>query len=301
MWPQDGEAPAPRIQTICHPDFERAGVKPKLLRLDEVGWHDGGNKRYKLEPVLRSALESGRKGIVSFSGPASNHLVSLASLCRQARLECIAYVRDDPLRPSPFTSYASRQGAKIQFTDPGTWRQYRTSDSLAEMAARYPEHQILREAGNTPAGLKNLAAVLLQYIPGSSTWAAVPVGTGGTLAALSLALRNVPTQALGFAAWRGQSVLEADVRALAAECGHYRPEFRLDCDYHGGGFGKCDEQTTRAAAWLRSAGVPADLRFTAKMGAGLEGSLRTGRFHRGDAVVGVVTALPVGTQLEVGL
>src|SRR5687768_15022661 len=85
----------PLTQRLRNPLYEQRQIEASTLRLDLVHPIISGNKWFKLHLYIQHALNSNYKGLLSFGGTYSNHLVALATACRENGLDSIAIVRGE--------------------------------------------------------------------------------------------------------------------------------------------------------------------------------------------------------------
>lgn len=68
-------------------------VTVQIARLDWIHPLYGGNKLFKLLPYLQNFYSQQYTSIISFGGPYSNHLFSLASICKELSIPSLGIVR----------------------------------------------------------------------------------------------------------------------------------------------------------------------------------------------------------------
>ena len=289
--------PKSRLHEVKHPELQRRGVRLYLKREDEQDPYTGGNKVRKLVPNLLEARRLGCTELVSFGGAASNHLVALAAAGRDAGFSTTGYVRDSRRRPSRVTRLARDFGMNLCYVEDAWFRRDQDARFLAALQAQHPKGYVLPESSANRVGIRAVADLVDELdVPFSHLCCAC--GSGATLAGLIRGLSG-KRQALGVAVWRGEEVLESDVRRLlqAVECNY--ENWRITFDYHLGGFGRADRALRDTVAWFRKEqGVRLDARFTGKLLLAIVELAQKGYFQRGDAVVGLHTALPVTTGLQ---
>ncbi len=74
-------------QRLKDPLFAANGIEADVMRLDLIHPQISGNKWFKLKYHLEEAEGLGKKGLVSFGGAFSNHLVAMAFACRERGVE----------------------------------------------------------------------------------------------------------------------------------------------------------------------------------------------------------------------
>src|SRR5688572_7467926 len=83
------------IQTVNEPLFEKAKIEMHVLRLDKIHTIVSGNKWFKLKYYLVEVMEQTKRGIITFGGPYSNHLIATAFACNRSGLSSIGIVRGE--------------------------------------------------------------------------------------------------------------------------------------------------------------------------------------------------------------
>src|SRR5690606_41184118 len=85
-----------------------------VLRLDRIDPVISGNKWFKLRYYLDEVRLKQKRGILSFGGAWSNHIVATAAACHNAGLESIGIIRGDKSdSPSRTLMQAREYGMKL--------------------------------------------------------------------------------------------------------------------------------------------------------------------------------------------
>ena len=107
----------PLQQITCH-----GNVKLYVLRLDNIGYYEGGNKYFKLKYNLAESKKTGHKTILTFGGAWSNHLAAVAAVCSKKlaggseQPEIIAVVRGEESKVlSDTLRFCKEQGVQLYF------------------------------------------------------------------------------------------------------------------------------------------------------------------------------------------
>ncbi|RYY88823.1 MAG: 1-aminocyclopropane-1-carboxylate deaminase, partial [Chitinophagaceae bacterium] len=107
------------VKNWCQP----FGIEADVLRLDELHPIVSGNKWFKLQPWLERAKAEGKRGLITFGGAWSNHLLATAEACRVAGLEAIGIVRGErPAQPSAMLLDAQSRGMQLHFVSRSDYR-----------------------------------------------------------------------------------------------------------------------------------------------------------------------------------
>jgi len=79
-----------------------------VLRLDKISHLISGNKWFKLRYYLAEAINNQKKGILTFGGAWSNHIVATAAICREYGLKSIGIIRGEETEAT-FANIATSQ------------------------------------------------------------------------------------------------------------------------------------------------------------------------------------------------
>src|SRR5687768_3635436 len=83
------------VQPLGDDLLQQKNVTVEVLRLDRIHPIISGNKWFKLKYHIQEALQQNKKGILTFGGAWSNHLVATALACQQAGLASIGIIRGE--------------------------------------------------------------------------------------------------------------------------------------------------------------------------------------------------------------
>ncbi|MEU5612941.1 1-aminocyclopropane-1-carboxylate deaminase/D-cysteine desulfhydrase [Streptomyces sparsogenes] len=250
------------------------GVVLRLKRDDLVHPAVPGNKWRKLAPNLRAALDEGHARLLTFGGAYSNHIRAVAAAGAAVGLGTVGVIRGDELARAPRNwslARAEAYGMKLAFWDRARFRE--TLRGLAEpgtvrrLEERWGRSYVLPEGGTNVAAARGAAEIVAELPdlgPGDVVCCAV--GTGGTLAGIAAALPE-GARALGVAVVKGARYLDGEVARLH-ELGWGRafPNWRIDHDHHGGGYGRVPaELAAFAEDFEERHGLAVERRYVAKM------------------------------------
>ena len=156
--------------------------------------HPGlGNKAYKLQPPIERALAGGSAPLVSLGGAWSNHLHALAQMGQAAGLATVGYVRGDENIPkTKMLEDVEAWGMTLRFLSRGEYRKRHDAGFVHRLMWDYPSGVFVPEGGSDAegiAGVAQLVADLADHGPRFERLV-LPVGTGGTVAGVLLALKQ---------------------------------------------------------------------------------------------------------------
>ena len=171
------------VQPINDELLYEKNVPTDVLRLDRIHPVISGNKWFKLKYHIQEALNQNKKGILTFGGAWSNHLVATAFACRQANLTCIGIIRGEaPATPSATLQEVQEYGMQLEFISREAY-----SDEAAiipVLQEKYPDYLIIPQGGQSHLGVLG-AAEILQLAPIESySHICCATGTGTMLAGL---------------------------------------------------------------------------------------------------------------------
>ncbi|MFG2223605.1 1-aminocyclopropane-1-carboxylate deaminase/D-cysteine desulfhydrase [Streptomyces sp. NPDC048644] len=288
--------PSP-LREVEDPAFARHGIRLLLKRDDLIHTALPGNKWRKLAPNLRAAADAGERTLLTFGGAYSNHLRATAAAGRLLGFATIGVVRGEELAHAPLNRSLARcaaDGMRLHFIDRATYRRSGDPEVLAALHDRFGAFRVIPEGGSNALAAQG-AAELGRELRGAAGTAAVPCGTGGTLAGLAAGL-GPGQRAIGFAVLKGGSphFLQGTVEGLQrAAFGGPRGDWRLEDRFCCGGYARrTPELDAFADAFEERHGLPLERIYVAKMLLGLAALAGEGAFAPGSAVAAVITGTP---------
>lgn len=255
-------------KAIIQPLPLSGGIDAFILRLDLIHPLISGNKWFKLKYHLQTALEAGSKGLLTFGGAWSNHLVAAATAAATAGLPVIGVVRGErPPILSPALQDAENAGMELFFVSRA---EYAGEEKLHQaMQERFPGYHLIPQGGQGAIGVRG-AAEILQLVPdlGGYTHIVCAAGTGTMMAGLVEA--SAPQQqVLGFSSLK---IGDTDNNSLTKFLDQQTSvkHYQFIWQYHFGGYAR---KTTTLTDFMRElyqkTGIPTDLVYTGKMIYGL--------------------------------
>ncbi len=214
-----------------------------LIRLDLMHPEYGGNKWFKLKYNIKRAIAEKKDYVVSFGGAFSNHLYSMASICRDAGLKSVGVVRGEAhYANNAQLDFCRNEGMELLFLSKSDYNN-RYSEPYTDMLNRkYNDPWIIPDGGENEEGIKGTSEIS-RYVPLDCTDLFVSCGTFTTLSGI---LAKLPPHIHVWAvpALRAESwALEAIKKNLEiAEASHTTlKRCHLLYDYHFGGFAKTND------------------------------------------------------------
>jgi 1-aminocyclopropane-1-carboxylate deaminase/D-cysteine desulfhydrase-like pyridoxal-dependent ACC family enzyme len=272
-----------RLQTLQESLFAEKQVSVAVLRLDQIHPVVSGNKLFKLHYFIIDALEGNRKGILSFGGAYSNHLVAVAFASQQAGLKAVGIVRGEkPAKLSPSLTECLDYGMDLRYLSREEYREKGESNFLTRIEQQFPGYQLIPEGGYHPKGAAG-AALISEMIPVGTSHVCCAAGTATTLAGLLLGAQK-RYEIVGFNVLKGMSDMQERLHYLTNT--KNLSGVRIDDDYHFGGYAKKNKLLLDFMnQFYLQHGVPTDFVYTAKMMFGVLDSIKRDVFAKGSNII----------------
>lgn len=236
-----------------------------VLRLDQIDPWLSGNKPLKLQGWLQQFRCSGKRALLSFGGPHSNHLHALAYLAFRQQLPARLVVRGYAHLPlTPTLQDCRHWQAQLQFAGRVEYQRRYDPDYQQQLARQY-DALVIPEGGAGAAGAagcQGLAQVACAY---DEVWLAVGSGTTALGLAAGLAARKAQTRLVGVnaVADQGERQRHWQQQMPAGVCWEL-------IDGARGGFARADEALLALIGRYDEWQLPLEPVYTAKLLAALE-------------------------------
>jgi 1-aminocyclopropane-1-carboxylate deaminase len=229
--------PSPVVE-IDDDRLTAAGVRVLLKRDDLIHSEVPGNKWRKLKYNIATARELGFGTLLTFGGAYSNHLRATAAVGSYCGFSTIGVVRGEehlPLNSS--LRYAVSRGMRLMHIDRTTYRAKTTDVVIEALHQEFGDFYLIPEGGSNADAVRGCAELPAE-LDASVDVLFCAVGTGGTLAGVAAGVR--PDQlVVGVPVLKGAAFLEGDIVGLQEQVyGARAGSWRLECDYHFGGYAK---------------------------------------------------------------
>lgn len=251
------------VQKLQDPLFEQKKLQVDVLRLDEIHPLISGNKWFKLKYHLREAVEQGKKGILSFGGAYSNHLLATASACSWAGMYFVAIVRGEQAASlSPTLLQVQQTGARLHFVSRAL---YKNKIALQQsLQAEYEDYYWVNEGGQGEEGIRGASEILSLVGENNYTHILCAVGTGTMMAGL-MRSASAGQCVIGIPVIKIENSNDNDLYRFI-EASAQTSNFRLLYNYHGGGYARYDASLIHFMNdWWSRHQVPSDFVYTAKL------------------------------------
>jgi 1-aminocyclopropane-1-carboxylate deaminase len=250
-------------QPLHDETWSKNAISVNVLRLDAIHPVLSGNKWFKLKYHLQQAVQQNKKGILTFGGAYSNHLVATAIACAAQGLAAIGIVRGEAVGTLSHTlQEAEAYGMQLAFVSRTAFEE--ESSLIAAMQAAHPGYLVVPQGGQSEAGVQGAAEILSLTDQTPYTHIACAVGTGTMLAGLVKAL--LPgQQALGISSLKITDPENNSLRSFVESHAGGRP-FTLLYQYHFGGYARKNSVLLAYMNELyRRHQLPTDFVYTGKL------------------------------------
>lgn len=247
--------------------LENKKVELDVLRLDKIHPVISGNKWFKLKYHLDNFNAGNYKGIITFGGAWSNHILATACTCYLQGINCVGIIRGErPEHPSATIAESIKYGMELKFIPRKDYSRRTTDEFLESLKKEFPLYYIIPEGGAGPEGEKGAAEILQHIDRKNYTHIACAVGTGTMFNGIKNALS--PEQQL-----IGIVVLKGWKEEMKTNTG------QLICNYHFGGYAKYNAVLFDFMNDLfRSTGIPTDIVYTGKLAYAIFDLIKTDHF-----------------------
>jgi len=238
---------------IHTPLLQNKKVELDVLRLDKIHPVISGNKWFKLKYHLDNYNAANYKGILTFGGAWSNHIVATACACHLQKIKSIGIIRGE--KPAQFSAMlieAIKYGMDLKFISRESYGQKESKEFLVTITNDFPDYYVIPEGGAGKEGEKG-ASEILQHANGKKyTHIVCAVGTGTMFnGILSSVAAN--QQVLGIVVLKGWK--EKDENAG-----------KLFYNYHFGGYAKYDSTLIDFMnEFYTFTNIPTDFVYTGKL------------------------------------
>ena len=252
--------PALSFESITVDDissFYKKKIEVNVLRLDKISSLVSGNKWFKLRYYLEEAKAQQKKGMLTFGGAWSNHIIATAAACEMHGLKSIGIIRGEEPEHLSFTLLKAREmGMQLFFISRAA---YQKKEIPAVPQA--DEYYIVNEGGYGDTGAKG-ASTILDYCTQSYSHYCCAAGTGTMIAGIINAIAP-GQQAIGVSVMKNNADLMGMIQTLVTNAGK---DWELIQDYHFGGYAKYQSPLLQFMnEFYRQTNIPSDFVYTGKL------------------------------------
>jgi len=284
--PDPGNITTDEIHT---PLLKNKKVELDVLRLDKIHPVISGNKWFKLKYHLDNYNAANYKGILTFGGAWSNHIVATACACYLQKIKSIGIIRGEkPAQFSATLTEAIKYGMEQKFISRESYGQKESKEFLSTITKEFPDHYIIPEGGAGKEGEKG-ASKILQHANGKKyTHIVCAVGTG-TMYNGILISASAEQQVLGIVVLKGWNEKDENVD-------------KLFYNYHFGGYAKYNSTLIDFMnEFYTFANIPTDFVYTGKLAYAIFDLVKKDHFVRGSKILMIHSGgLQGNTSLQKG-
>jgi 1-aminocyclopropane-1-carboxylate deaminase len=268
-------------QPLLLPAFKEKKITADVLRLDLIHPVISGNKYFKLKVAVSNAINDKVKGIISFGGAYSNHLVALAFLCHSIGIPFIGIVRgEEPQQLSPTLQDAINYGMNPIYV---SRNDYSHTDMMRSyLDSNYPGFKIIPEGGRSAEGVEGAKQIIGFTDATGYDVIACAVGTGTMMAGILQAVA-VGQHVVGISALK--LPVPNDVEAFVNDYSAGK-SYTMNYNYHFGGYARKTKTLMDFMNLLwQQHQLPTDFVYTAKLVYGISDLARNDYFNAGTRVL----------------
>jgi 1-aminocyclopropane-1-carboxylate deaminase len=257
-----------------------------IKREDLIHPFVSGNKFRKLKYNLLQAKEERKTKLLTFGGAFSNHIAAVAFAGKENSFETIGIIRGDELdsqiNNNPTLKFAQDCGMKFQFVTREEYKN-KTSDLFIENLNKfYGDFYLIPEGGCNSLAVKGCEEIITNE-DSQFSHICCSIGTGGTISGIINSAHS-HQKIIGFPSLKGDFLSE-DIRKFAV-----KSNWKLQTDYHFGGYGKINEELIRFINdFYLQTSIPLDPIYTGKMMFGIIDLINKDYFPKGSKIVAIHT------------
>lgn len=262
------------IDNIQLPELENKNILLDVLRLDKIHPVISGNKWFKLKYHLENFHRGNFKGIVTFGGAWSNHIIATAYVCQLHKIGSVGIIRgEEPGLLSKTLADAKNYTMELEFVSREEYRKKDSLEFLNKLKEKYSGYYIIPEGGAGAEGEKGVEEILDIIPKNKYTHIVCAIGTGTMFKGLSNAAKR-PIKMIGV------PVLKGWKEEVQIDNGEFIP------DYHFGGYAKYNPILIDFMNYFYShTKIPTDIVYTAKLAYGIIDLVKKNYFMEGSKIL----------------
>ena len=249
------------IQTLDDPLFRKSQIGLHVLRLDKIHTIVSGNKWFKLKYYLGKAAKEG-KGIITFGGPYSNHLIATAYACKQAEIPSVGIIRgEEPARHSATLRDILSYGMTLQFV---SRQEYKTENLVSQIQQTHPDFIVVEEGGRGEPGIRGAEEILQLTTLDQYTHIMCAIGTGTMMTGIINS--SLPHQHnIGIPVIKLNNSATNAVSEYIHNNSVYK-NYQIQYDFHFGGYAKRNDELIQFMNQVyHQHSIPTDFVYTGKL------------------------------------
>jgi D-cysteine desulfhydrase len=268
-----------RLQSLDDFDISRPDIKLDVLRLDLIHRLVSGNKYFKLKYHIEKAFAENKKGILSFGGAYSNHLVATAYTCAYHGLRSVGIVRgEEPTLLSPALTDAKAYGMELRFISRDRYKD-RDTGLINE-----PDFLLVNEGGQSEEGIRGASEIMNLVSPKRYTHIACSIGTGTMITGI-INNSSKEQKILGFSSLKISNEQDNELSAFISNSSTQN-NYSIFYQYHFGGYAKKNNELLEFMnQFYTKWNIPTDFVYTAKLFYGITDLVKQGYFTEASSIL----------------
>jgi len=284
------------LQKITSDIITSKGVELYVYRTDLNHKDISGNKLYKLKYNLEeakkqnpSALQTGKKTLLTFGGAFSNHIAATAAAGKEYGFNTIGIIRGDELEVlNPTLTFAKACGMQLHFVSRSLYQNKATLNTYVQEHFGVQNYYSIPEGGSNALGIIGCKEIT-KDIPIDFDFVCCPCGTGATITGIILSLKE-HQQAIGFQVLKGENYIKNEVTKWLKEFDSSASNWEINEEFHFGGYAKLKPELLYfIQQFEKENAIPLDYIYTGKMMFGIFENIKQGKFKRGSRIIAIHT------------
>lgn len=241
------------IDGIHDPFLKTKNIAIDVLRLDTIHPVISGNKWFKLKYHLDNYNAGNYKGILTFGGAWSNHIIATACTCHLKKIACAGIIRGEkPPQLSPTLTEAMKYGMQLKFISRDLYKMKDDAEVSKVITSGFHDYYMIPEGGAGAEGEKGASGIIDLLPVNDYTHIVCAVGTGTMLngTRISALPQQKITGIVVLKGWKEDNAHGKD----------------LFYDYHFGGYAK---HTAGLISFMNEfytkTNIPTDIVYTGKL------------------------------------
>ena len=227
-----------------------------------------GNKLFKLKYHLEEYRKGDHKGILTFGGAWSNHILATAFVCKEENIPCIGIIRGEKAdKISGTLQQALSLGMNVEFIPREMYRN-KTGNDLSD-AIQHPGYYIIPEGGSGIQGEKGITELHELFGLHRFTHIVCAIGTATMWSGLMKGKKEDQV-IIGIPVLKGYTDIINE---------------NIQTDFHFGGYAKhTGELFSFMNDFFIKTGIPTDIVYTGKLMYAVDRLATQGKFQNGSQV-----------------
>jgi 1-aminocyclopropane-1-carboxylate deaminase len=259
------------------------GIAADVLRLDLIHPIVSGNKWFKLKYHLQQAQKEKCRGIVTFGGAYSNHLVATAWAAKEAGLESVGIIRgEEPKQFSPALKDMQQYNMQLRFVSRNSFAG--EMQLMASVREEFPGFFIIPQGGQSEYGVHGAAEITQLVSLQQYSHIACAIGTGTMMA--GLVKSSLPHQQVtGISSLKTENTENNTITAFIEKNSSKR-NWSICYDYHFGGYARYTPALINFMnVWFDQYQIPTDFVYTAKLFFAIDDLVKQAHFPAGSKIL----------------